>query len=245
MQRLVLVGGAPRSGTTVLHGLLCTAETVNDFREEPSYLGFMFRAWSHGLTKWQNHTFDFHDNRKQFADRMRGYLVAELDHIWRRAGRPAVLALKDPTITTILPRICDLMPEALAVLSIRHPHAVVRSRQEVMERQTGRPFTAADAAKVAEEYAHGYEVQRPEALIVRYEDLPEIPAVADALGVEIRPERLWCPRGPSVLPDSPWFSPKYRDGLDVSGRLSDLAPELRDIVDRRCGALMARFGYSA
>ena len=80
MKRLVLVGGAPRSGTTTLHGLLCSAGNVNDFCEEPSYLGFMFRSWTRGVGRWKAHTFDFHDTLADFADRQRGYILSELEH---------------------------------------------------------------------------------------------------------------------------------------------------------------------
>jgi hypothetical protein len=164
--------------------------------------------------------------------------------MWERSGSPDVLALKDPTITPELPMICELLPEATAALSIRHPYSVVRSRQEVFERQTNRVFTAANAAAVADEFAKCYETQRPDALIARYEDFPDISAIADPLGVEVRPEMLWKPKGPTVEKDNPWFSPKYNKKLDTSDRLSELAPAFKDVVDRRCGDLMARFEYT-
>ena len=241
--RLVLVGGAPRSGTTVLHGLLCTSPKVNDFLEEASYLGFLLRSWTRGAVNWDRHTFDFHDNKSSFSDRIRSYVISELDHIWRHVGRPEVLALKDPTITPELPLIMQLLPEATIALSVRHPYAVVRSRQEVFERQTGRSFTTANAAAVADEFALCYENQPTSTLFTRYEDFPNVSSVSEVLGLHLNEELLWKPKGPAVRMDNPWWSPKYGARLDVSSRLPPLAKELREVVDRRCGLLIDRFGY--
>jgi len=52
MQPMIFVGGAPRSGTTVTHALLCTSDRTNAFHPEISFVRPLFNAYSVGMQNW-------------------------------------------------------------------------------------------------------------------------------------------------------------------------------------------------
>lgn len=48
-QSIVFVGGAPRSGTTVTHALLCTSRRTNTYCPEISYVTPILTAYGQGM----------------------------------------------------------------------------------------------------------------------------------------------------------------------------------------------------
>lgn len=47
--KVIFVGGAPRSGTTVTHALICTAPEVSHYHPEVSFIRPVFDTYSVGL----------------------------------------------------------------------------------------------------------------------------------------------------------------------------------------------------
>lgn len=251
-EKLVFVGGAPRSGTTVTHAVLCTSARVSRYHPEISFFRGLPLAYRNGRASWKQHTHAFFDTPEAFRQLMRETADVPLRSLWRTLGEPPILCMKDPLLTPLFRDLHMLYPdEASFVVVVRHPVDVVRSRQEVHERsRTGRPFGPGDAAAVANEYLSYYQgVLSADfggtLLLVRYEDLnaPQTKAqLASFIGVDdlfARP--MWG--DVEVEDDDPWNSPKYNQAVNLEPRLSPLAPELVEPTMRICAPIAQRFGY--
>jgi hypothetical protein len=257
-ERLVFVGGAPRSGTTVTHALLCTANEVGHFHPEIAFFRGLAVAYRVGAGVWDKNTSAFFASPDDFRALMRETAMAWLDRVWRAVGRPRTLCMKEPHLTPYFPDLCDLIPEARFITVCRHPFDVVRSRQDVLEKSEG-TFGKVDALNVAREYetyydrvlSHNFDGRH---LMFRYEDL-NLPKVRRALAHFIKVDgfdvaEMWrgtdgtgvtMPAGDVV---DPWISPKTYGEIDLGRRLEPLSPELQEVVRPVCQGIMTRMNYS-
>lgn len=253
-ERIIFVGGPPRSGTTVTHALICTSDRVSDYNPEISFFRGLPMAYRNGRAAWAGHTSGFFKDPEEFRQLMRQTCDLSIAHLWNALGRKPILAVKDPHLTPLFRDLHMLYPEeARFVVVARHPHDVVRSRQEVHEKAgTGRPFSLADVQAVAREYVSYYNAIlsydfKGHALMFRYEDLnqPEVQArIAACVGVEgFDTSKLWRSSTPEAADDA-WGSPKYYKGLDLEPRLSPLAPEFAQAATTICAPMLPRLGYA-
>ncbi|MDR6383860.1 sulfotransferase family protein [Paraburkholderia caribensis] len=133
----IFVGGAPRSGTTILHALICSSEKTNNYIAECSYFTAFLQPLATGLNVFDAHTRHYFDSREELILRHGEILDRELQRTWRRLGCPEVLALKDPMLTQFFSIAAQALPRARFVLSARDPRATVSSRIEVAKKQAG------------------------------------------------------------------------------------------------------------
>ncbi|CAN5452127.1 hypothetical protein BH10PSE5_BH10PSE5_08610 [soil metagenome] len=156
-EKIVFVGGAPRSGTTVAHALICSADGVSPYHPEASFLRGLLPAWRNGKVAWDSHTKAFFDDMEAFRLHMRATVDLSLLHLWDVLERPAIRSLKDPHLAPFFRDLRELHPDiSYFVTTCRNPLDVVRSRQEVHEKGEARPFSGADAAVIAREYVAYY-----------------------------------------------------------------------------------------
>lgn len=253
--QLIFVGGAPRSGTTVAHALICTADGVSTYGPEISFFRGFISAYRNGRAAWSQHTSAYFSSPDDFRDLIREVSDLALGRVWKALDRPAVLAVKDPHLTPLFPDLhMAYGHDAQFVTVCRHPYDVVRSRQEVHEQSVkDRPYAPSDAAAVAREYVNYYQSVLRHSFggrhfMFRYEDLnkDELRAkLATFVGVEgFNMDRMW---GASAgqTDDDAWGSPKYNRPIDLSNRLSPLADELRQVTQSICASIMQRMGYPA
>lgn len=252
-QKIVFVGGAPRSGTTVTHALLCTSNSVSLYTPEISFFRGIPIAYRNGIISWEQHTKAFFESQDAFRQVMRRSSDMAMDHLWGVLQKPPILCVKDPLLTPYFHDLQDLYPrEAWFVVVVRHPFDVVRSRQEVHRKSTnGAPFTVHDAARVAQEYTSFYQnvLSRPfggRLFMFKYEDLNAQnvrDGLAQFMGVDDLGARpMW--NETASMGDDPWGSPKYLGPIDLSARLEPLAGELADVTRRICAPIMTRFSYA-
>ncbi|HEY3950467.1 sulfotransferase [Phenylobacterium sp.] len=251
-EKIVFVGGAPRSGTTVTHALLCTSPRVSPYNQEISFFRGIPQSYRLGQLSWKEHTSTFFADPEDFRRTMREAADVPLRRIWQALGQTPILCVKDPLLTPSFHDLRALYPaEASFVVVIRHPYEVVRSRQEVHERGGAKqPFDQGQAAMVAREYLSTYRTVLSQSFggrlyMFRYEDLQTEQiqlGLAQFLGVDdLDPGQMW---GDAPEADSdPWGSPKYNKPIDLSPRLTPLAPELAQTVKTICAPMMERFGY--
>src|SRR5882762_181655 len=93
--QLIFIGGAPRTGTTVLHALICTAPRVNDYIAECSYFSAFMQPYTVGLDTFHQHTKAYFKSREEFQKFHASMLEVVLSEIWATTGKPDILALKD------------------------------------------------------------------------------------------------------------------------------------------------------
>ena len=255
-ERVIFVGGAPRSGTSVTHALLCTAQACNRYHPEISFVRPVLESYVEGMARWSTHTKGFFREPEDFKLHVRGLLQQQLSYISRVLSRPMVLCVKDPLLTPLFYAMYEVLSwPSQYVTVLRHPHHVVRSLQEVVEREGNKfdddliQFAAHDYLK---SYAHLTDPRLDGVLLcLRYEDLnaPEtIQALRDFTRLPgIDPSATWQGDSHQVTPEDqadPWFSPKYRRPIDTKNRLSPLAPHIRDVVNEVCAPIMEDYGYN-
>lgn len=259
LNHAIFVGGAPRSGTSVAHALLCTAGACNPYHPEVSFLRPVFESCAVGLANWETHTASFFAEQDHLFWHVRVLVRHMLGHIHRVLGQPAVLCLKDPLLTPNFPLVGQLVAPLAGrvqfVTMLRHPHEVIRSHQEIAEK-TGAAFSDHDLDQAVRLYLDCYQhldhpALQDRVLLLRYEDLGSAAQVAQLrafTGLEdIDPAAIWgeTRHEPTAAEQAdPWFSPKYHRPIDTSSRLSPLDPARRARVDRACGPFMERFGYA-
>lgn len=238
-ERVIFVGGAPRSGTTLAQALLCTADEVGELKREISFYRGIVQGFAGGESVWDGHTSDHFETTEQFRALFEDLSRRALQPVWEAAGRPQVLCVKDPNLTPLFPQVARLLPEARFVTVARRPDEVIRSRMNVHEKQAGPgTFTKDMALTLAREYV-GYYLPVLDTdfgdrhLSFRYDQI-ENPVVQRALSVHIgvralHVDRLWGEvKEKTPAFDGPWSSPKLGQPIDTSSRF---APLPKDWID--------------
>jgi len=92
MQPMIFVGGAPRSGTTVTHALLCTSDRTSPYHPEISFVRPLFNVHAVGMQNWAAHTSAFFKEPAHFKAQMCASVLHSLqgtsiiDHFLGRAA---------------------------------------------------------------------------------------------------------------------------------------------------------------
>ncbi|CAG9213064.1 Sulfotransferase family protein [Paraburkholderia sabiae] len=153
----LFVAGAPRSGTTILHAIICASQRTNGYISECSYFTALLHPLLVGLDTFDVHTKYHFSSRDAFITHHAEILRKELYRIWQYTGSHEVLALKDPMLTALIPQVAKILPESKYIVSIRDPRATISSRIEVRMRETqGQPVTDAEVKAFCAEYVHMY-----------------------------------------------------------------------------------------
>lgn len=254
-QTILFVGGAPRSGTTILHQLLCTSGDTNVYHPEISFVFPLVQSYERGVKSWDLHTKAFFDSPEKFRQHLAKYLNDSLQHVSHTLGQPKVLTVKSPNLTPHFPSVQTLLGEpARFVTTIRHPYTVIRSLQKV-HNNLGKPFSVKKASIGARQFMAAYRhLDNPKLadkeFVLKYEDLLDPKALQGLrafTGLEdINPDKLGAgDPAKFTVPEknNPWYSPKYDAKIDLTNRLSPLKPPFRKTVYEICAPLMERFDY--
>jgi hypothetical protein len=147
----VFVGGAPRSGTTLLHALICTGQRVNDFVAECTYLTNLMTTHRDSVALFDVHG-KYYFNDIDDLDRFHAGIVEKfVRRTWERLGRPEILSLKSPILTYYFHDLAKMIPSAKFVISVRNSRDAVLSRVEV-ERRRNNTVTEQDVFNACAEY---------------------------------------------------------------------------------------------
>lgn len=254
------VVGAPRTGTTILHALICTDDSVNDYIAECSYFTALLPPFAVGWNTFESHTYAyFPGGRNDFGRYHAQLLRAVLHDIWHQVGRPKKLALKDPVLSRQMGNLAQLLPETKYVLSIRDARDAIASRVTVMRK--GKPDAAVseqDVLRVCQEFNASYlpllkapDIFNGRALVVAYEGLSRsgnLAPVETFMGITCHADRVWK----SELTDinrpaskTEWHTEQYGRPLNadsIGNYASILTPQQLQIVLDQCGPLMQQLG---
>jgi hypothetical protein len=251
-ERIVFVGGAPRSGTTLTYALLCTADEVGEYSREISFYRGLVQSFATGLSVWDVHTYAYFDSRDSFRLLFRDLSKQALRPVWEAVGRPRVLCVKDPNLTPLFPAIADMLEDARFVTVARSPEDVVRSRMQVHELSAGPgSFTKEQALAVAHEYLDYYMPVLStdfgdRHLSFRYDQINKtivLRALARHIGVPgFNADRLWDDLKP-IDPNDPWGSPKFGKAIDTSSRFAPLPQDWVENIYRVTAPVAERYNF--
>lgn len=195
-----------RSGTTLLHRIVCASEDAHPFTEECQYLTALLDLHADWRQKfaWLKDFYGAPERFDGFAkSTVDGFLRAAIDRL-----KPAkALALKNPELTAHFPRLAEWYPQSKLVVMVRDPRDTIASILDVAGRhgQSGVDSSLTrmgrDMAVLARFYKSYYvdALQSPackdRVAVVRYEDLVTDPNqvlanLSTVLNIRLDPARI-------------------------------------------------------
>jgi hypothetical protein len=259
--RTILIGGAQRSGTTLVQTLIANALPSAPLLPEAHIVHDLLRSWQRAKTQWTK-TSRFYATH---ADAIRYFRTATTTHLNDIAERyPAAkyLVLKDPHFVDTLPEIAELLPAATQIMCVRDPRDIVASFIRIGERQSGlqqktryrRREVNFICKKVNASYRPFVEQDSPPGIVlVRYEDAAANPAAA----LERLAKETGLPLNPARSSDPVWLEDEYRHQETWRTELEGGPPTPENVggfrhvlsreeiiqVERVCRPLVERFAY--
>lgn len=266
MTTLWLIGGAQRSGTTLLQTLLC-----NHLQEAPllSEAHILFRLLAtYGLAKKDgDKTTDFYadvEGLKRFYGQIVDLHLADLGARYARLDH---LVLKDPNFVRLLPDLKELLPTARLLVTMRDPRDIAASFVQIglRERALGREvknYTDRNIDFFCKKIKQAYQplVDDPtltdQVLLVRYEALARAPeevmavilagsGAAPAMARDLNTMR-WLDR--ERRHKASWISPLEEgppSAANIGAYRATLTAEETAKIQDQCAEIMAAFGYDS
>ncbi|HEY9842710.1 MAG TPA: sulfotransferase [Candidatus Obscuribacterales bacterium] len=263
---LILVGGSPRSGTTLMHHILSTDPRSLAIPHEAKFLGHFLTAYR--LSKQEFAAY----NRHFFADlaalqaHSRAFFAGVFSGL---APKPDdVLVLKDPAATLSLAEALEIFPASRCVLMLRDPRDIVASLLAVGQRLEGTDadytFTIDNLPGVIhyaiKHYAQTYallqdESARTRILPVYYERLvlqpeAELERLRNFTGLALngyRPDQPWAGDPPPRDPiQQAWVSELNGQALSqrrIGNYRNTLPPQAIWLIETSCRPFFQIFGY--
>lgn len=251
MKNVIILGGAPRSGTTVTHALICTSRFTNNYVAECMFMRPLFQSLIIGMDNEPGHIKHFFPNHEEFLRFSKGIIAQAFDVVWENLGKPDILALKDPRMTPMFPKLAPRFPEIKFIVVVRHPIDILRSRREVFHKMhPNQHFDIPQAVHVLKEWVSCSNFQgRENILFLKYEDLGDpqfLQKIMSFTGLDdLNPDKLWEGVAASSASNNPWHSPLYGQKIEISTRNSDVqfSDEILQRVKEITGELCNRYGY--
>jgi len=132
---VTFVGGVPRSGTTLIHAVLCSTGQTNPAVAEDRVLRHIALSHEECDAQFEHHVHVVFPDRPALDRFHRSQIDSYLVHLRGRWPEAAHLVLKQPMLTINFPTLARLLPDARFVVVLRDPRAIVASLAEVDRRQ--------------------------------------------------------------------------------------------------------------
>ena len=133
-QRVLMIGGAMRSGTTVIHRALCTARNSNPYVSESWFLRDLLAMYSFRLARFELMGTDQFPSRGDYVRLVADDVERYLGLVSERHCNPEVLILKHPELIRYFTELATLSPRMAFLAIVRDPRDVVASMKAVRER---------------------------------------------------------------------------------------------------------------
>jgi len=199
---MIIVTGAPRTGTHFLHALLCTSRLTNAFIAEAHYLYHLLEAYIQTI---RAETPEIYGNFSSRADLDRHHfdlMRVTIRHSWEALGKPDVLVIKQCGFTPVIPIVAKHFDNCSFVCIIRDARDAIASEL----RAEGAGDDAGLRAKIIENAISRYNTYYGAVVafarsmgerlhLARYEDLAAgrgFSQLSAFTGLpDLAPERLW------------------------------------------------------
>lgn len=235
---LAFIGGAPRSGTTLLQAILSDADDTAPLLGEMRYLQHLLRAYAEVQVTWADDSRYFFGSLEEARRTFAEMTLKHFADVGMRYGTRR-LVIKAPELTRYLGVVSELYPASLRLVMLRDPRDIVALQYEATEREaalgyapsmlagpvqvkgplTGRRATVIRelARGVSASYAH---LPRADWHLATYENLVRYPeralkqlAACTAWPIRFDPSAGWQPGAFSYLSESTTFQRAWHSPL--------------------------------
>lgn len=200
----VFIGGAARSGTTLLNALVSTSQSCNPFAPEFHYLATLGQSLASNLMIFDRSQRFFVRSREALIENHFRLMNAVVHEAWAALGQPEFLVIKHCKLTPMFALLAKHMPSARFLVSIRDARDVVASMLRASSKQRGRtqPISDDEIRLIITQFNTYYGAILSAAkgslkgrlLIVQHEKLAsgDYRTLESFLGLtDIDPQRLW------------------------------------------------------
>lgn len=216
---VIFVGGAMRTGTSLLQNVLSSCPNANDMSVECQYLTDQLKLHVKWARQNERALTDFFGGKDGLKDFTRQLSLNFLKQTHIQQGSPENLILKHPEMTPFFSLLADLLPDARFVISVRDPKDIVASmlvvaaKQKELGRTSNMRQAGRDMARLTNLALSFYQnlntMPKSDPLrhrFIRYEDLVRksdqlVPQIAAFTGLDLSsynpaaPWRYTRPRG--------------------------------------------------
>jgi len=258
--QLVLIGGAQRSGTTLLQTLLASALDSPNL-PEAHILSDILAAYKRAK-EFSKKTRFFYATSNDLRNFFDTFAQRHLADVVVSTNPGAVLVLKDPNFVQVLDELSDLLPHCLRIVCVRDPRDIAASFVQIGQRQddpsAGR-YKKRDISFISKKILASYQPlmdagEPPNTWIVRYEELASDPkrslqALARDTGLELSLELVQHPTWleGQARHEASWVT-ELEGGKPSPSSIGSFVRVLREeeiaVVQRICEPIMIRFGYA-
>jgi Sulfotransferase family len=258
--QLILVGGAQRSGTTLLQTLLVnTLQSPN--LPEAHILSDILAAYKRAK-EFGNKTGYFYAADDDLRAFFQSFAERHVADIVAKAKPSAALVLKDPNFIQVLDEAEDLFPRSVRIVCMRDPRDIAASFVQIGQRQQSatKPgkYERRDinfiGKKILASYQPLLQGATPNAVLVRYEAIAGDPkgsleALARDAGLEMHLDRIERPvwLDAEARHEASWIT--ELEGAEASPASIGsfkwvLTGEEVAMVQEICKPIMSQFGYA-
>ena len=140
-ENVIFVGGSMRSGTTILHRVLSTAEGSHPYISEAWFIFELMRTRSSVLSSYDIKGLDYFGSREAFDTYILNLIESHIGDVARRYHPASRVFIKHPELTRLFGTFGRWFPRSPFVVSIRDPRDTIASMVRVAERQSARGVT--------------------------------------------------------------------------------------------------------
>jgi hypothetical protein len=258
--KLVLIGGAQRSGTTLLQTLVANALNAPILPEAHILCDVL--ASYRRAKEAPNKTRFFYTSERDLLDFYRSCADRHLADLAETSGGGPVAVLKDPNFVQFDVEAAAVFPEAIRIAALRDPRDIAASflrigQRERQDAEAGK-YRRRDIQFIGKKISGSYAelIDEPGQLsphLVRYEELATRPretlqALARRAGLELSLDRIDSPEWleAEARHDAPWISElegRKPTPASVGTYKSVMRPREVALIEEICAPYMAWAGY--
>ena len=257
--QLILVGGAQRSGTTLLQTLLVNGLLCSPLLPEAHILSDILVGYKRAKSQW-NKTSKFYSDESQLTDLYRKFAALHIHDIGLRYPQTDYIVLKDPHFAGLINEATSLLLDIRCIAIVRDPRDIVASYIKIGEREAllgiESHYTKRNIGFICRKISDSYSsltAASKHVTIVTYERLVSNPletlrTLALEADLTFRLDRIedltWLDE--EIRHRDPWVT-ELEGKTPVPSNIGAFRHFLTDnevaVVERICGDLMERFCY--
>ena len=258
--QLVLVGGAQRSGTTLLQTLLVNGLSSSPLLPEAHILCDVLAGYKRSKLLW-NKTSRFYSNESQLSDFYRTFAAQHIHDIGVKYPHADYIVLKDPHLAGLISEARSLLQDIRFIVIVRDPRDIVASYIKIGKREAllgiESHYTKRNirfiCCKINDSYSALSASNLQHVTLVRYEHLVTDPSetlttLALEADLNFRLDRMDDPTwlDEEIRHRDAWVT-ELEENTPVPSNIGTFRHLLTDneiaVVERVCGDLMERFHY--